>query len=628
MSQKGTRYGPEWYRRGFMKAAGAAAMLGSQTAVAGAQEGGNGDDQDSQDGSERISGAERLSVRDFHEENYEITHVHRRKEAIRTLLNDPEANSVAREWIAHFVGYEPLSNDLDAISIQGPTDFVVEGGLDQGTWSITAQNRQTIFGLVDRRHNELVGLQINDPIDVSWEEEYSQEELRRVRVMLEQPEVQDFAQDRDTWPLFKVTESIFAWKDRPHGEVSPIIFYGVGEDGVSVAIGYVDVTDAENPEFVDLHFVEDLVRYPVHKMARQITPDDQTVLGEVPSVPTEQRPLKTAENGFHRFDLLPEQTFEQDNWRIEWEPPETMGVTFDGQYNGKPVFQTMNAVATPTGYNLPPREGRNTREWFFPEDEPVFSGHHLYWDVHSIPFGGPGQMGKIDYPERRGHPSGFQFRTHYHTGAQGRQSIDFHSGAQFGPYNYNISYEFFSDGRLVPIWRRHGPGHEVESLTNYSVPDNWEGEENVVMAYLHFTALDVTPGTTEGVQTQVFDGDQWTTPEEEFYLEGQPGQKVRFSNPNGSEKIDVPMNRDLELVVVQPQSDEIGPAESQKTRGVDLEAELEFYHPAQYVDGDSIQNQRVIAWLVMEGSVGEVPHPAAVTGYVAQAELQVRDYGE
>ncbi|WP_222913142.1 hypothetical protein [Natrinema sp. SYSU A 869] len=146
------------------------------------------------------------------------------------------------------------------------------------------------------------------------------------------------------------------------------------------------------------------------------------------------------------------------------------------------------------------------------------------------------------------------------------------------------------------------------------------------MQYLHFTALEVTPGTTEGVQTQVFDGDQWLTPEEEFYLEGEPGQKVRFSNPNGSEKIDVPMNRDLELVVVQPNSNEIGPMGSQKTRSEDLEAELQFYHPAQYVDGDSIQNHQVIAWLIMEGSVGEMPHPAGATGYVAQAELQVKDY--
>ncbi|SEV99724.1 hypothetical protein [Natrinema salifodinae] len=628
MPDDSMRHGSEWYRRGVMKAAGGATVLGLQTGVAGAQESETESSQEAPDATDRISGAERLSVRDFHEENYEITHIHRRKEAVETLLKDPEANSVAREWIANFVGYEPLSNHLDAISIQGPTDYTVEGGLDQGGWEITARNRQTIFGLVDRQHNELVALHISDPIDVSWQEEYSQEELQRVRVMREHPDVQDFAQDRDTWAVFKVAEEIFAWKDRPHGEVSSLIFYGVGDDEVSVAVGYLDVTDSENPELVDLHFVEDFVRYPVQKMARQISPADQTVLGEVPAVPLEQRPLKTAEDGFHRFDLLPEESFEQDNWQIEWEPPETMGVTFYGDYNGTPVFRTMNAMATPTGYNLPPREGRNTVDWFFPDHEPVFNGHHLYWDIHSIPFGGPGQLGKIDYPERRGHPSGFQFRTHYHTGAQGRGSIDFHSGAQFGPYNYNISYEFFSDGRIVPIWRRHGPGHEVESLRNYGATENWDGEDNVTMQYLHYTALEVTPGTTEGVETHVFDGDQWITPDEEFYLEGEPGQKVRFSNPDGSEQIDIPMDRSLELVVVPVNSDEIGPADSQKTRVEDLETELEFYHPAQYVDGDSIQNQRVITWLIMEGTVAEVPHPAAVSGYVAQSELQINGYDD
>ncbi|WP_222913144.1 hypothetical protein [Natrinema sp. SYSU A 869] len=215
MANNNIQHRPEWYRRGFMRAAGAATILGGQTGIAGAQESENRAVQESPDATERITGAERLSVRDFHEENYEIVHAHRRKEAVETLLKDPEVNNVAREWIAHFVGYEPLSNHLDAISIQGPTDYAVEGGVDQGMWEVTARNRQAIFGLVDRRRNELVALQVTDPTDVSWQEEYSQEELQRVRVMLENPDVQDFAQDRDTWPLFKVAEDILLGRTDP-----------------------------------------------------------------------------------------------------------------------------------------------------------------------------------------------------------------------------------------------------------------------------------------------------------------------------------------------------------------------------------------------------------------------------
>ncbi|OAQ51319.1 hypothetical protein HTG_17430 [Natrinema mahii] len=139
--------------------------------------------------------------------------------------------------------------------------------------------------------------------------------------------------------------------------------------------------------------------------------------------------------------------------------------------------------------------------------------------------------------------------------------------------------------------------------------------------------MEPTPGTTDGgVRTQVFNGKEWITPESEFYLVGEPSQKVRFSNPDGSEQIDVPLNRDLEAVVVRPNSNEIGPAQDQVTRTDDREVESEFYHPAQYVDGESIQDQRVVFWLIMEASMDEVPHPAGVTGYVAQAEFQLNGY--
>ncbi|WP_226482925.1 hypothetical protein [Natrinema amylolyticum] len=635
MSQDDMQHGGEWYRRRFMKATGAASVLGLQASIAGAQENDQGDDKvittDEQpqlpDAQQRIDMAERVGPRDFHEENYELINVHRRKEAIQTLLRDPEVNRVAQNWIAHFISYEALTNHLDAVSIQGPTDYTVDGSLESGTFNVTAVDRQTVYGLIDRRRNEIVGLQISDPTDVEWTEEYTEEEVQRGRLVLEQSEVQQYVEGKEFWPMFKVAESITSGRGLAHYEMSTIVLYVVDEDSVSVVSGFLDVREEGNPEFLKAYIIDDFIRYPVQQMARETATNDESVLGQVPNVPLEKRPMKTANNGYHRFETLPEQQFQQDGWTIRWEPPETQGVTFWGEYNGKPVFSTMNAMATPTAYGLPPREGRNTREWYFPDNEPVINGHHIFWDVHSIPFGGPGQLAKIDYPARRGHPSGFQFRTHYHTGAQGRGSIDFHSGAQFGPYNYNISYEFFEDGRVVPIWRRHGPGYVVEALRNYGVPEDWEGEETVVQQYLHFTALEPTPGTTDGgVQTDVFDGEEWITPENEFYLVGEPGQKVRFSNPDGSEQIDVPLSRELEVVVVRPNSDEIGPAQDQVTRTDDREVESEFYHPAQYVDDESIQDQRVIFWLIMEASMDEVPHPAGVTGYVAQAEFQLNGY--
>lgn len=624
---------PGLFRRSFMKVGGATALgaLASSSVSASqhndSESGGDSTGASDSDSSSmpRITGAGRLSTRDFHEENYEITHVHRRKEAIRTLLRDPEVNNVVSDWIAHFVGYEPLTNYLDAISVQGPTDYEIEGGLDEGEFEITAVDRQVAYGLVDRRRNELVGLQINDPTDVSWEESYTDAQIRRGEVLLDQQEVQDYLADRDWWAMYKVTEIITAYRDLPHGDATVIGFNAVGDDGLSIVSGYLDVSGG-SPEFLDAKFHDDFTRYPVQKMARQIQPNDQTVLGEMPEVPEEKRPIKTAQNGFHWFDKVPDQEFQQDNWTIEWQPPATEGATLKASYNGKPVFEAMNAMATPTGYGLPPRKGRNTREWFFPDDKPVFNGHLLFWDIHSIPFGGPGTLAKVDYPDRRGHPSGFQFRTHYHTGAQGRGSIDFHSGAQFGPYNYNISYEFFEDGRFIPIWRRHGPGYVVEALKMHEEPDSWEGPERVAQQYLHMTALDVTPNEDSYVIVETTDGDGWVERDEDFYKVGEPGHKVRFRGLFGDAKVEIPMDRGMELVVVDRDSDEMGPHASQKTRAVDVEEENAFYHPAQYVEGDDIYQERVIAWLIVEGTTGEVPHPAAVTGYTAQAELQLKDY--
>ncbi|WP_433634734.1 hypothetical protein [Halomicrococcus sp. NG-SE-24] len=617
-------------RRAFTKIGGLSAFgaLAGCTTARGQDESSNDSNKNSSsDTSTRITSAKRVSPRDFHEENYEITHTYRRNEALRVLLQDPKANKIARNWIGSFEAYAPLTNTLGTISVQGCPDYTANGSFDKGSWDITAKNRQTIYGLVDRRHNELVALQITDPMDIQWKEEYEKKNIRRGRVLYDQPEVKEYLKGKDWWPSIKVGESITAGEGLRHGNVTIVLFPAVGKDSMGIVSGFLDVSE-DKPKFVDMYFVDDFVRYSTQDLAREIKPNNKSVLGKVPDVPKTKRPIKTANKGYHRFETLPDKNFTDAGWKIHWEPPETMGVKLEGQFRGQPVFSAMNGMAptTFTGYDLPPRKGRNTLNWFFPEHKPKFNGHHIFWDIHSISFGGPGALAKVDYPKRRDHPKGFQFRTHYHTGAQGRSSIDFHSGVRFGPYNYNISYEFFEDGRFIPIWRRHGPGYVTESLYGYGQPEDYKGEENVVQQYISAQAFDVTPGTRDGVEVQYFDGDSWSKPAKEFYKEGEPGTKLRFTNPNGSQTIDLPMDRGMEAVVLKRKSDEIGPAKSQAMRADDLDVELDYYHPAQYVDGDQIQNERVILWLLLEASMDEVPHPAGATAYAALAELQLKGY--
>jgi len=157
--------------------------------------------------SQRVSSAARMSPRDFQEENYEITHTYRRSESIRTLLRDPTVNEIASDWIGSFEAYEPLTNTLVSVSIQGCPDYSVNGSFEQGSWDISAQ-RQAIYALVDRRRNELVSLQVNDPIEVSWTEEYDETTLERGRVLYSQSNVKEFLDGKDWWPSIKVGESI------------------------------------------------------------------------------------------------------------------------------------------------------------------------------------------------------------------------------------------------------------------------------------------------------------------------------------------------------------------------------------------------------------------------------------
>lgn len=494
------------YRRTFTKigALGAfGAFAGCVTARGHGGTGGNrsngGGTDASSNAPKRITGATRVSPRDFHEENYEITHTYRRNEAIKVLLQDPKVNAIASGWIGSFEAYEPLTNMLGSVSIQGCPDYTVTGGFKRGSWDITAKQRQAIYGLVDRKHNELVALQINKPTDVSWAEEYDQKNIRRGRVLHDQPKVKQYLKGKEWWPSIKVGESITAGEGLAHGDVTIVLFPAVGDDSLGIVSGFLDIT-GKKPTFVDAYFIDKFVRYPIQELAREIKPNAESVLGKVPPVPQAKRPMKTALNGYHRFETLPNKNFTDAGWRIHWEPPETMGVKFEGEFRNQPVFSAMNGITptTFTGYNLPPREGRNTLNWFFPEHKPMFNGHHLFWDIHSIPFGGPGALAKVEYPKRRAHPKGFQFRTHYHTGAEGKSSIDFHSGIRFGPYNYNISYEFFEDGRFIPIWRRFGPGYATESLYTYGRPDSYAGKENVVQQYISAHAVDITPGTKNG----------------------------------------------------------------------------------------------------------------------------------
>ncbi|AZQ15997.1 hypothetical protein DOS48_13980 (plasmid) [Halorubrum sp. PV6] len=615
-------------RRQFLSAlsvAGGVALAGcgsggDVTPEATSSSGQEGTDADLPEPGERITSARRIGPRDVSDFGFQELWSYRKRQAVETLVSDPRVNEVASNWVASFEAYDPLTNRLDAVSVQGTTGMTVDGGPDNTPFEVTATNRQVAYGLVDRITDELVGLKINEPTDVTWTRgDWNDTQRARHETMLNKEEIWQHLEGKEWYPMVKAAEIITSYGDYAHGEVSNLVYFVMDGGELKAVSGFMDVT-GEEPTLLDLHIVNDFAEHPAHRMAQDTATTGETVLGEVPEPPMMQRPQITGPNGFHRIEEPP-QEFEQDGWSISWSGPRTVGAEVRADFNGTPVFSLTAPYSTSTCYDMPERNGRNTREWMFPNEEPVISGELIYWDIHSLSLGGPGILGKTEYPSTQSRPGGFNIRTHYHTGAV-RNARDFHSGHRFAPYNYYINYQFYEDGVFMPVFQRHGPGY-VNEFYEYREREN----DGPAQYYLENWLTKPTPGTTDGVETRVFDGDEWQTPGTEFYLGSNDVSEehiVRFTNPAGPETIDVPLDNMKEVVVVQPKDDEIG--QVIRANPENPQPELEFYHPAQYVSGEPIQGREVFFWLLMEAPTDEVPHASGITTYTQLGEFNLSGY--
>lgn len=635
-------------RRDYLKLA---ALSGSGAAIAGCSNfnpGGDPSDDPRPNGESlgaeipalRMDTADFASVRQFTNGNYERIHTYRKRRAIETLLTDPEVNDLVSDWIGGFEAYEVLTNHLETVSIQGPTSLSVEEtGFPDGNeaeFEVTAEHRQTVYGLLDRHRNKIVALEITDPQDITWTVTQDTNQIAIGQAILESDPVRAAFGDiteREWYPSWKGATGGYTGlgqADLPHGNGGTAVLHVKDNGEMRIISAFIDGSDPQQPAVVDIAVLDHAVEYPLYEIAKTIEPAAESVLDVVPDVPTEQRPYYTANEGYHRIEP-PEESFEQDGWDIEWDPADVQGITISAFYQDSPVFAAMNTPITYTGYYLPPREGRNTREWYFPDDDTVFNGDLLFWDIHGTVSGGPGLLAKLDFPASGGTPSGFQLKSHYHPSAIGQESVDFHSGMRFGPYNYDIAYEFYEDGLFSPIFRRTGPGFITQFIQKIDKNADTYGEsgsyeEPVVHHYISTHAIDVTPGTEDGVRVELFDGDEWTEPEEEFYIEAAPGMIARFSNPNGAETIDIPLRNNVELVVARRDETEIGPGEYQAHRLYDEETPSHLYHPAQYVDGQTIQGERVIVWLLLVGEINQLPYPSGTSNFVTSIQLQLSGY--
>lgn len=68
---------------------------------------------------DRIADARQVSPRDLDNHNYKALFDYRKRRAIETLLSDPEVNETVDGFVTSFEAYDPLSEHLETVSIQG-----------------------------------------------------------------------------------------------------------------------------------------------------------------------------------------------------------------------------------------------------------------------------------------------------------------------------------------------------------------------------------------------------------------------------------------------------------------------------------------------------------------------------
>lgn len=59
---------------------------------------------------------------------------------------------------------------------------------------------------------------------------------------------------------------------------------------------------------------------------------------------------------------------------------------------------------------------------------------------------------------------------------------------------------------------------------------------------------------------------------------------------------------------------------------LDERAEQGFYHPAQYVNGEPVQGQEVMTWIILHAPIHDMALPAGISAFPVFAELRLRGY--
>lgn len=567
---------------------------------------------------------------------YVMKHGHRKRRAMEVVLSHPDVNDVVGDYYGSFDAFDDWL-DHDAIGFNGCRDFSVEeggrAGLEQGEHTVKTEGNQYVRALVDRegkdlREDRVSHLSITEPQGYTIKRRYGEAERRILQSTLEKEPVQELLADADEWyvGIGKVTSiSSYSPKYQKAEITFPVFILPREHDYLAVDTGIEVKNWPDNPEAGELVYAQAIhpkdaegveenqygvkakgrVMDPPQHMAKKVKVDDSYAsVDAMPDPPAEKVPWLFRGSGHYSPKVKAEtpNPTQQNNWNVEWSDSSTDGMIHTASYDGTQVFERMALSVSLTAY--PPHNGKYSEDIFVGPRSRA-DGNVMFHD--NLGLTGPGVLGKMDLPTidrdwaPSDRPEGFKFRSHYHTGAVAVP--EFHSGLRFGPYNYVIDWHFFEDGQMVGTYQRNGPGYE----TGHGIP-----------IYASMWSFVPTPGGAEESTVHWFDG-SWNQVTEESKMISDGSNMLRVKDPGSDEVIDFNLSQEDEVYVLRYHDDEMGVAPRVKNS----DKEKQFWHPTQYMNGESVDNERVVVWVIQTTHGEEVPYKSGSVPFINTVKFDV-----
>ncbi len=562
-------------------------------------------------------------------------HGHRKRRAISVALSHPEVNKIIRNFYGSFEGFDDWVG-YDTVGFNGSENFEVTNGgmqgLRNGQHPVRTINNREIRARISKDADELTGLTIGEPFSYEYTRKYGEAEQRILEATAQKEPVRRLIEGKNWYVGIGKVTSISTYSPRyKKGEITyPVFILPRGNDYLLVDTGIEVKNWPDNPQPGELVYAQAVypwdaenvqenkygvkptgrVKEPLPKVANQVSVnEDLPPASEMDDVQPSESPWLFRGHGHYspKVKVDTPRPVKQNGWTVDWKDSSTDGMIFSASYDGTKVLDRAACSVSLTSY--PPHGGKYSTEFFTSPRARVGDPHGNVMFHDNLGLTGPGVLGKMDLPPLDEHwapddrPPGFKLRSHYHTGATFVR--EFHSGLRYGPYNYIVDWQFFEDGVLIPTYQRNGPGYE----TGHGWP-----------AYASMFAFDVTPGGQSQSEVFWFDGSQWREQREEAQRIAGVNNILRVKEPGGKNAIDFPLKEHDEVYILRHHADEMGVAPRIKNQT----REKNFWHPAQYINGENVFGQNVVVWVVRAAHTETVPYISGTVPFINQAELNVK----